>query len=67
MAQPFKDFIPEGGELDGLGKGFSDFVPAPAVPAEDKEPAQNTPAPTDTTPKEEAPVVAKDSTKLKGK
>ena len=63
MAQPFKDFIPEGGELDGLGKGFSDFVPTPVVPVANTEPQE---APLPQEPKQTEPTpVTEDNKKSK--
>lgn len=37
MASPYRDFIPEGEETDGLGNGFTDFVPAREPTIEKKE------------------------------
>lgn len=32
MPDTFRDFIPEGEDTDGLGDGFTDFVPAKPKP-----------------------------------
>ncbi len=45
MASAFRDFIPAGENVDGLGRGLTDFVPE-KTKTEATGPVTNQPAPT---------------------